>query len=264
MGGFNGGFLNMGTPELIVIGAVAWAVLGPKELFKLAKQAGEFLGEWQQLGQQAKDTFTSALEQEMMEDDAKKAAETAVAAPPAPEWGETPPAEPAFASSSSSSIPPLADYAAARGATNGQSAVFTADEEAALRDSMYETLGDPASNAAAFEEQISGARNSAVLSEFPAELRADDLLAEVPGDGSAMDVQTAEELMIQTQIAEAENSLETLRTEKRILALKRAQVEQNEQRARRMAEEREEAAAAEASVVEKVGEATSAEQPHSP
>ena len=73
VGGFNGGFLNLGAPEVIVIGAVAWAVLGPKELFRLAKQAGEFIGQWQELGQQAKDTFTSALEQELAEDEAKKA-----------------------------------------------------------------------------------------------------------------------------------------------------------------------------------------------
>ena len=51
-GGGGGGFLGVGAPEMVVIGAVAWALLGPKELYKLAKQAGEFLGEWQQLGQQ--------------------------------------------------------------------------------------------------------------------------------------------------------------------------------------------------------------------
>ena len=71
VGGFNGGFFNLGTPEVIVIGAVAWLVLGPKELFRLARQAGEFIGEWQQLGQQAKDQFTSAIEQELAEDAAE-------------------------------------------------------------------------------------------------------------------------------------------------------------------------------------------------
>ena len=89
-GGFsNGGFLNLGAPEMVVIGAVAWVVLGPKELFRLAKQAGEFVGQWQQLGQQAKDTFTSALEQEIAEDEAKNAPP----APPPPAWVE-PPADP--------------------------------------------------------------------------------------------------------------------------------------------------------------------------
>ena len=39
--GGGGGFLNLGGPEVLVIGAVAWAILGPKELYKLARQAGE-------------------------------------------------------------------------------------------------------------------------------------------------------------------------------------------------------------------------------
>jgi hypothetical protein len=66
---FGGGFLNLGTPELIVIGAVAWALLGPKELFKLAREAGTFLGEWQQLGMQAKQNFQDAIESELVEDE---------------------------------------------------------------------------------------------------------------------------------------------------------------------------------------------------
>ena len=56
-----GGFLNMGTPELVVIGAVAWVLLGPKELFRLSREAGAFLGEWQQLGQQARTEPYSGL-----------------------------------------------------------------------------------------------------------------------------------------------------------------------------------------------------------
>ena len=68
----SGGFLNMGTPEMIVIGACAWALLGPKELYRLSGEAGKFLGEWQQLGMQAKQTFTDAIETEMAEDEEAK------------------------------------------------------------------------------------------------------------------------------------------------------------------------------------------------
>ena len=50
-----GGFFNLGGPEVVVIGAVAWVLLGPKELYKLSREAGKFIGEWQQLGQQARD-----------------------------------------------------------------------------------------------------------------------------------------------------------------------------------------------------------------
>jgi len=269
-GGFNGGFLNLGTPEVIVIGAVAWAVLGPKELFRLAKQAGEFIGQWQQLGQQARDQFTSALEEELKEDEVKAAEAAAATAPPPAEWAEPPAAGPATpattmaasaataegaaAGSSSSSIPSLADYAAARGADESDEAFgasassdMTAEEEAALRASLTDTLGEPESNAQNFQEQISGARNAAVLSEYPAELSADD--AAPAQDGSALDMQSADEMLLQNQIQETENELAMLQAEKKVLALKRQQLEQNAARARRMAEERA-AAEAEAGAVE--------------
>jgi len=67
-----GGFLNLGTPEMFVIGAVAWALLGPKELYRLSREAGSFLGEWQQLGRSAQKTFQDAIDSEM-EDDGKPA-----------------------------------------------------------------------------------------------------------------------------------------------------------------------------------------------
>ena len=53
---------------------------------------------------------------------------------------------------------------------------------------------------------------------------------------------------MQNRIDETENDLQTLRAEKRVLALKRTQLEQNVERARKMAQERasEELAAAEA------------------
>ena len=73
--GGGGGFLGVGTPEMVVIGAVAWALIGPKELYKLAQQAGQFLGEWQQLGRQAQSTFKDALESELGNDLMDKAKE---------------------------------------------------------------------------------------------------------------------------------------------------------------------------------------------
>ena len=261
IGGFDSGFLNMGAPEVIVIGAVAWVVLGPKELFKLAKQAGEFVGQWQQLGMQAKDTFQSALEQELAEDEAK-AAQAAEAARAAQVGANETPWDPAQAAAASTAtatategnagagIPSLADYAAAReGSTpSATDAGLTSEDEAALRSSMYDVLGDPGSNSQNFADQISGARNAAVLNEYPSELSADDLPLPGPADGSPMDVQSADEMLLQNRIDETENDLQTLRAEKRVLALKRTQLEQNVERARKMAQERasEELAAAEA------------------
>ena len=66
---------------MIVIGACAWALLGPKELYRLSAEAGKFLGEWQQLGLQAKNTFTDALESEMREDEEVKRQEEEAAMP---------------------------------------------------------------------------------------------------------------------------------------------------------------------------------------
>lgn len=67
-GGSGGGFLNVGTPEMFVVGAVAWAILGPKELFKLAKQAGEFIGQLRSTAFDARAQFQDALEAEYGEE----------------------------------------------------------------------------------------------------------------------------------------------------------------------------------------------------
>lgn len=265
-GNFGGGFLNMGTPELVVIGAVAWAILGPKELFRLSKEAGKFIGEWQQLGMQAKDTFASALENELLEDEMNKAkdgfskATEGIKAPPISEWareageaaaavsagmkeesssesGESSSAPGASSGSGSaaSSVPTLEEYAAARAAEQlpgGEPANFTPEQEAAAMEQLYSELGRPEENAQNFQDQISGARNAAVLSEYPQELEA-------PMDGSPMDVQSAEELLLANQIAETENDLATLQAEKQVLSLKRKQLEANRERATRMAAEKE-------------------------
>jgi len=227
-----GGFFNMGAPEVVVIGAVAWVLLGPKELFRLSREAGQFLGQWQQLGQQAKDSFTSALEAEIAEDEMAK-----VPDPPSP-LNVPPPAPPAAPSAAAAatsgvdSLPPLADFTAARAASEA----MTAEEKDALRESMIEEMGDPATSAANFQEQISGARNENVLSEYPADLEMPP--TPTPMDGSPLDVQGAEEDLLQTQIDQTENDLATLRTEKQLLALKRKQLQANAERAERMAEER--------------------------
>ena len=122
-------------------------------------------------------------------------------------------------------------HAPAAPAEAGESATFSAEEEAALRESLYADLGEPTASAANFAEQMSGERNAAVMAEYPAELSG-------PQDGSAEDVQSADEALLATQIAETENQLELLKTEKTVLALKRKQLEANAERARRMAEER--------------------------
>lgn len=228
-----GGFLNLGTPELVVIGAVAWALLGPKELYRLAREVGSFLGEWQQLGRQAQQTFRDAIDSEMAEDgqpagpdspssmasrfreEASEFASKLSGKPAAPvqpmqsvvkqSVGEAPPA--VFSDLDSA-------YA------NGEI------DEAAMMEQLRATLGDPETNRANFAEQVSGDRNKKVLTESPAPL---------PGTEGAL--QVAEEGLLAIQIKEAENMLASLQAEKDVLALRRKQAEANAQRARARAEE---------------------------
>jgi Sec-independent protein translocase protein TatA len=62
--GPGGGFLGVGTSELIVIGIVAWAVLGPKRLYQLAKDIGKISGEIKNVADEARQTFQQAVDTE--------------------------------------------------------------------------------------------------------------------------------------------------------------------------------------------------------
>jgi len=240
--GGGGGFLGVGTPELFVIGAVAWALLGPKELFRLSRQAGEFLGEWQKLGTQARDQFKEAIESEMREDELKAAVEGAEK--PSPFSQFTPDALKEKAAPLG--IPPLADMAEAK--AKEREAEYAAgipelgtgewlgdlgrevddDEKAELYRKAVEEMGDPVTNRNNFEEQISGARNAAVLDEFPQELSVEDWEA---------DPLKPDEDLLSTQIAQAENQLATLRAEAKVLSLRRSQQQANAARAEKFSEE---------------------------
>eukprot|EP00308_Calcidiscus_leptoporus_P025466 CAMPEP_0119355732 /NCGR_PEP_ID=MMETSP1334-20130426/4531_1 /TAXON_ID=127549 /ORGANISM="Calcidiscus leptoporus, Strain RCC1130" /LENGTH=315 /DNA_ID=CAMNT_0007369635 /DNA_START=9 /DNA_END=956 /DNA_ORIENTATION=+ len=231
-GGPSGGFLNLGAPEVIVIGAVAWALLGPKELYRLAREAGSFLGEWQQLGRQAQSTFTDALEREMAEDAAKGEDTSKVGSITSKLREEASSALDTLRES----MAPVQDYYENGGATRKE--VPTLDEYTAANTltepptkpppevlkQLEETLGKPEENRANFLEQISGETNQRVL--------------DADGVTGSLSVQSAEEALIDTQIEEAENQLAMLRAEAQVLSLRRAQQESNAQRARQREEER--------------------------
>lgn len=57
-----GGFLGVGPQEVLVIAAVGWFVLGPKQLLELSRDVGKIVGEVKKSANQARDTFTEALE----------------------------------------------------------------------------------------------------------------------------------------------------------------------------------------------------------
>lgn len=66
-GGFS--ILNVGTPELIVIGGLAWLLLGPKELLRLSREAGVLIGNLRKIGTEAADQFREAIESEIAMDE---------------------------------------------------------------------------------------------------------------------------------------------------------------------------------------------------
>jgi Tat protein translocase TatB subunit len=74
--GPGGGFFGVGTSELIVIGIVAWLVLGPKRLYQLARDIGKISGEIKNVAEEAKQTFQQAIDLENLNnenfDDRKK------------------------------------------------------------------------------------------------------------------------------------------------------------------------------------------------
>jgi len=245
-----GNFLNLGTPEMFVIGAVAWALLGPKELYRIAQEAGKFLGEWQQLGQNAKNTFTEAIEAEMRVDEDKKRADeekVAAAAAGATTRSEEAAAEPVMASTMADApaatsaeelgkswydeIPSLDEYQEQRKkamedappltglSSEDPFAGSTEEEQRAFMESLEDMTGglSPDEATSKFQSQLSGDANRKVLDEFPPELNV-------------------EEDMLQTRIQQAENDLAMLQTEQKVLDLRRQQQEAN---ALRTARERE-------------------------
>jgi len=248
-GGGGGGFLGVGAPEMVVIGAVAWALLGPKELYKLAKQAGEFLGEWQQLGQQAQRTFKDALESELGAETLEEFQK--LQNPLAPRATTSVPRE--WEQAGGYDVPPLADYAASLDSTNATQSVSQASASPTLQDpelveQLKQNLGDPEQNRDSFLEQISGERNRQVLAngfggDVPSELGPYSQFAAeggaepaVGGEGVSA-VQIADENLIETQISEAENQLAMLRAEAQVLALRRKQQEAAAERMRILEEE---------------------------
>lgn len=59
---FSGGFLGVGPAEVFVIAAVGWLVLGPQRLYQVARDAGKVLGQLRRTADDAKSSFTDALE----------------------------------------------------------------------------------------------------------------------------------------------------------------------------------------------------------
>lgn len=59
--GPDGGFLGVGTPEVLIILLFAWILLGPKGTYEAARNVGSFIANLRETASQARDQFVSAL-----------------------------------------------------------------------------------------------------------------------------------------------------------------------------------------------------------
>lgn len=73
-----GGFLGVGSSELVVILLVGWLLLGPEKLFSLAKDTGKVLGELRRTANQAKEQFDEALELDLLASEMKQTQDTSL------------------------------------------------------------------------------------------------------------------------------------------------------------------------------------------
>jgi Sec-independent protein translocase protein TatA len=69
-----GGILGVGPSELAVIMAVGWFLLGPTKLFSLSRDVGKIIGDIRRSADEAKSTFTDAMEMEVAAAEAKRLA----------------------------------------------------------------------------------------------------------------------------------------------------------------------------------------------
>ncbi len=79
-----GGILGVGAPEVFVIVAVGWFVLGPKQLLSLSRDIGKIIGDIRKATSEAQSTFTDAIETDLAVMEARKIA-TPVEGPALPD-----------------------------------------------------------------------------------------------------------------------------------------------------------------------------------
>merc|ERR1712205_28174 len=60
--GPSGGFFGVGSSEVLVIGVVAWLILGPKRLYQLARDIGRISAEFKNVTEEARSTFQKAVD----------------------------------------------------------------------------------------------------------------------------------------------------------------------------------------------------------
>lgn len=69
---FGGGFFGVGPPEVLVVLAVGWFVLGPKQLLELSRDVGKIIGQVRRAAGDARETFTDAVQTDIAEMEARE------------------------------------------------------------------------------------------------------------------------------------------------------------------------------------------------
>jgi Sec-independent protein translocase protein TatA len=65
--GPSGGFFGVGSSEVLVIGVVAYFILGPKRLYQLARDIGRISAEFKNVTEEARLTFQKAVDVDVKE-----------------------------------------------------------------------------------------------------------------------------------------------------------------------------------------------------
>jgi Sec-independent protein translocase protein TatA len=65
--GPSGGFFGVGSSEVLVIGVVAYFILGPKRLYQLARDIGRISAEFKNVTEEARLTFQKAVDTDVKE-----------------------------------------------------------------------------------------------------------------------------------------------------------------------------------------------------
>jgi Sec-independent protein translocase protein TatA len=65
--GPSGGFFGVGSSEVLVIGVVAYFILGPKRLYQLARDIGRISAEFKNVTEEARLTFQKAVDTDVNE-----------------------------------------------------------------------------------------------------------------------------------------------------------------------------------------------------
>mmetsp|Transcript_59993 Transcript_59993/g.113011 ORF Transcript_59993/g.113011 Transcript_59993/m.113011 type:complete len:374 (-) Transcript_59993:148-1269(-) len=219
---------NLGSTEALVVGVVAYVVLGPKELYRLSKEAGTFFAQFQEIANEAKAALLDGVEAEMSAEEkyARERARAAGLPEPEPQNNFGKEVLDAFRTGTN----PATEFM-----NNFQSAVSSQLDTRADKYDQYKS-GYLNQNDFKYEEDKEQT-DEQPLSEYPSELSAPSSALDPVLKDPVQEELPEDEAELKSQISEAEDELAALQAEKQLLALKRKQLEAAAERAQPQEEE---------------------------